>query len=113
MPTDKWMKNAYQVAHANLSGFTFVEEEEQEKAPNYLSAEHRALWKKGSEIYKRDGHCSTCHQADGNGLPAAGFPPLSNTEWVNGNEDRLIQITLHGLIGPISVKGNRIQDLYP
>ena len=59
----------------------------------------------GSKIYEEEGNCMTCHQKDGNGLPNVGFPPLSKSEWVNGSEERLIKITLHGLIGPITVKG--------
>ena len=50
-------------------------------APVHLSAAGKALWNQGAKIYRRDGHCVTCHQADGNGLPAAGFPPLSQTDW--------------------------------
>jgi mono/diheme cytochrome c family protein len=38
-------------------------------------------------------------------LDAAGFPPLSGNEWVQGSEERLIKITLKGLYGPIRVAG--------
>ena len=61
----------------------------------------------------RDGHCTTCHQKDGNGLPAAQFPPLAGSEWVQGSEDRLIRLTLHGLIGPIEVKGVKYPGAVP
>ena len=39
------------------------------------------------------------------GLPAAQFPPIAGTRWAQGNEERLIKLTLNGLIGPIEVKG--------
>jgi mono/diheme cytochrome c family protein len=38
-------------------------------------------------------------------VPGA-FPPLAGSEWVAGSEERLIRIVLHGLQGPIKVKGN-------
>ena len=48
--------------------------------------------------------CVACHQLNGQGLPGA-FPPLVDSEWVTGDEDRLIKVLLHGLQGPIEVKG--------
>jgi mono/diheme cytochrome c family protein len=48
--------------------------------------------------------CATCHQPTGLGLPPA-FPPLAGSEWVAGSEDRIIRIALHGLVGPVKVKG--------
>ena len=32
------------------------------------------LFDLGAEVYRREAHCITCHQADGQGLPAAQFP---------------------------------------
>ncbi len=58
-------------------------------------------------------HCATCHQPDGQGLPAAMFPPLAEAKWVNGNEYRLIKLTLHGLLGPIEVKGKKYPGQVP
>lgn len=48
--------------------------------------------------------CAACHQATGMGM-APIFPPLAGSEWVTGSEDRIIRIVLHGLNGPIKVKG--------
>lgn len=48
--------------------------------------------------------CATCHQVNGLGVPGV-YPPLVESEWVNGSEERLIRIVLHGLKGPVSVKG--------
>jgi len=48
--------------------------------------------------------CTTCHQANGLGVPGS-FPPLAGSEWVNGSEERLIRIVLYGLKGPLKVKG--------
>ena len=45
----------------------------------------------------------TCHQDDGLGLSASQFPPLAGVQWVTGSEDRLIKLTLKGIMGPIKV----------
>lgn len=48
--------------------------------------------------------CVTCHMANGEGMAGA-FPPLAGSEYVNGSADRMIAIIIHGLQGPITVKG--------
>lgn len=48
--------------------------------------------------------CVTCHLPNGAGQPNI-YPPLVGSEWVTGSEERLIRIVLHGLKGPIKVKG--------
>ena len=44
------------------------------------------------------GMCFTCHQPTGLCLPGQ-FPPLAGSDWVLGNKERLIKITMHGLMG--------------
>jgi len=59
---------------------------------------------KGALVYSRI--CAGCHQNDGNGSASLNAPPLAGSEWVNPNDpSRIIRIVLHGLSGPISVKG--------
>ena len=53
-----------------------------------------------------DTACAACHQANGMGQPGV-FPPLAGSEWVAEDEERIIKIVLHGLSGPITVKGNQ------
>ena len=55
----------------------------------------------GEQIYMN--RCMSCHQVDGKGL-AGVFPPLDETEWVNGDKGRLIRIVLQGLTGETTVK---------
>jgi mono/diheme cytochrome c family protein len=55
----------------------------------------------GSDLYQR---CVACHQATGEGVPGA-FPPLAGSEFVTGKPDVPIRILLHGLTGPVKVKG--------
>jgi mono/diheme cytochrome c family protein len=46
--------------------------------------------------------CQLCHQPTGLGLPGA-FPPLAGTEFVAGDDRRLVAIVLKGIQGPIKV----------
>lgn len=48
--------------------------------------------------------CSTCHQATGLGVEGI-YPPLAGSEWVTGDPEHLIRIVVHGLKGPVTVKG--------
>ncbi len=49
--------------------------------------------------------CAACHQANGQGIPAA-FPPLDNSPYVTSdNVERLAAIIVYGLQGPIVVNG--------
>ena len=56
--------------------------------------------------------CAACHQATGLGLPGV-FPPLAGSEWVVGKADTVIAIVLHGVNGPIEVKGQTYQGAMP
>ena len=59
---------------------------------------------KGRMVYTTA--CSGCHQNDGGGSTSVNAPPLAGSEWVLANDpSRLIRIVLHGLAGPIEVKG--------
>lgn len=52
--------------------------------------------------------CAACHGNDGEGIrPVA--PPLHNSHWITGPEQRLILITLYGLQGPVTVLGKVYQ----
>ena len=56
--------------------------------------------------------CAACHQLNGMGLTGA-FPPLVGVDYVTGDEERLINILIHGLQGPIVVKGNTYNGIMP
>ena len=49
-------------------------------------------------------YCAACHQADGSGT-WGGPPPLMDSPWIRGPENRIIRIVLNGLRGPIEIKG--------
>jgi putative membrane-bound dehydrogenase-like protein len=58
----------------------------------------------GQQVYEMA--CLPCHQPEGKGLPGV-YPPLSGSEFVQGDPSRLIRILLHGLTGPITVAGQQ------
>ncbi len=62
----------------------------------------------GAKVYNQ--YCYVCHQADGKGVPGA-FPPLTNTEWVNGNVDTLISIVVKGRQGEMEVNGEKYNSV--
>ena len=68
----------------------------------------------GKEIYMKaapgGGLCFTCHQPNGQGL-AGQFPPLAGSDWVLGNKERLIKISIHGLMGEIEVNGVKYNNV--
>ena len=64
----------------------------------------RKTYEKGAKLFATAGSCTTCHQASGAGIPNI-YPPLNKSEWVTGDAERLIKLTLHGLWGKIKVKG--------
>jgi mono/diheme cytochrome c family protein len=58
------------------------------------------------------GTCAACHQASGQGSPGM-FPPLAGSELVQGDEAKLIRLVLHGLSGPVTVKGQTYNGQMP
>ena len=64
----------------------------------------------GKAVYLK--HCQACHQANGQGVAGA-FPPIVGSEWVTGDATTVIRILLHGLQGPITVKGNPYNGAMP
>lgn len=64
----------------------------------------------GAKLYNT--YCATCHQTNGKG-DGTRFPPLENSEWVKGNKNRLINVVLNGLNGPITVNGVGYNEVMP
>jgi cytochrome c5 len=57
----------------------------------------------GKQLYAQ--MCAACHGAQGQGVGNGVFPPLHGSEWLQGDPNRIAQIMLHGLNGPVTVKG--------
>jgi mono/diheme cytochrome c family protein/glucose/arabinose dehydrogenase len=115
MGLDKYSEPSFKVAQAALTGKILAEEggDLRIRPPKHLTGDDAKLFTQGAEIYSREAHCGTCHQANGKGLSAAGFPPLAGTKWANGNPERLIKLSLKGLFGPIEVAGKTFPGVVP
>jgi mono/diheme cytochrome c family protein len=107
-----WIPRTLETAVAHLNGLSVAEKKE-EDVKSSLTGSDRELFVLGKEIYAREGFCSTCHQPDGGGLSASGFPPLRGTPWVTGSPERLIKLVLKGLLGPINVAGREYPGQVP
>ena len=111
-PMDEWMIHAHETAVAHLNGM-LVKQDKEIAEKSTLKDKELELFKIGKKIYAKEGYCGTCHQADGKGLTASGFPPLAGTKWVTGNEERAIKIVLKGLLGQIDVNGKTYPGQVP
>ena len=58
------------------------------------------------------GTCSTCHQANGQGLEGV-FPPLANSDYIKADPKRVASVILHGLVGPVKVNGKDYNSNMP
>ncbi|MEM9079582.1 MAG: PA14 domain-containing protein [Verrucomicrobiota bacterium] len=57
--------------------------------------------------------CGACHAPNGQGAAGGQFPPLAGSEWVQGDAERMIQVILHGMEGPVTVKGREYNLAMP
>ena len=64
----------------------------------------------GAQLYSMT--CAACHQGNGAGLPSQ-YPPLAPSDFVTGNEQRLIHIVLRGLTGEVEVEGEMFKGEMP
>lgn len=65
---------------------------------------------RGEQLYTS--RCASCHQYNGQGVGGE-FPPLVKTDWVTGDEERLIRVVLGGLSGEITVNGRTYSGAMP
>jgi mono/diheme cytochrome c family protein len=72
-----------------------------------LTADEQRRFAEGRELYATI--CAACHQPTGFGVDGVA-PPLFDSEWVLGSEERLARIVLHGMAGKVTV-GKRTYDL--
>lgn len=65
----------------------------------------KATMERGAKVYKA--YCSTCHQANGQGLSTI-YPPLAKSDWLKNNpKEKVIESVVFGLKGPITVNGKK------
>ena len=64
----------------------------------------------GEKVY--NAVCLACHMRNGTGVPGM-HPPITKSEFVNGDPEKLIQIVLKGLKGKVEVQGNVYDNVMP
>jgi len=74
-----------------------------------LKGGHLASYNRGKHLYSNEAGCFGCHGPDGAGLDGLG-PQLEGSDWVTGDQERLIRILLHGLTGPIKINGKHFES---
>lgn len=113
-PLDEWSQAAAKTAADRLAGVAEKETPDHPEfpAPAHLSAEAKAQYLAGQKVYFREGHCGTCHQANGKGLDPA-FPSLEKSPWVAGDANRLIKLAMYGLMGPLEINGKKYDGQVP
>jgi mono/diheme cytochrome c family protein len=79
-------------------------------APTAFVPADEATLKRGQAVYART--CIACHQPTGMGLPPV-FPPLVESPLVTGDPSLPIKFVLHGLMGPVTVKGMTYNSMMP
>jgi nitrite reductase (NO-forming) len=65
---------------------------------------------RGKKVYLTS--CFACHMATGEGLPNI-FPPLAKSDFLKADTDRAIKAVLKGLSGPITVNGQKYNNMMP
>ena len=70
--------------------------------PRDLTVAETAQYERGRTVYENV--CATCHQSHGGGQDGKA-PTLRGTTYAVGDEDRLVQILMHGLEGPLKIEG--------
>lgn len=64
----------------------------------------------GKKVY--DSVCLACHMRNGTGVPGM-HPPITKSDFVNGDPEKLIGIVLNGLSGEVEVNGDTYNNVMP
>ena len=73
-----------------------------EKPPAASTSAEKPVESLGETVYNQN--CRVCHMPEGQGVARLN-PPLAQTDWVNGDKERLITLILKGMSGTIEVNG--------
>lgn len=82
----------------------------QEEQTHRVAATQMDQIEYGQQVYNQV--CAACHQPDGAGV-ANVFPPLAESDWLEGGADRSIAAIIHGLSGKITVNGKEYNGVMP
>ena len=101
---------------ANFGKSQLAKMEERRSSPN-IKAPHEVKddltpmrAEAGAVLYNK--YCATCHMANGKG-DGSRFPPIAGSDWVTGDQTKLIDVVMNGLTGPIEVNGKPFGGTMP
>jgi len=103
-----WIKTA--IANGTSLAKTAISEDQLADNSNHKIKPE--LFAKGRQKYLN--LCASCHGTAGEGMSRFA-PPLKQSEWVIDDDQKLVMIMLHGMEGPVKVKGKEyaIPDILP
>lgn len=64
----------------------------------------------GAVLYNK--YCAACHMQNGKG-DGSRYPSIAGSEWVTGDQMKLIEVVVNGLQGPIMVNGKPFDGVMP
>jgi len=109
---DEWMDKPFEIAVAHANGVNVAKKKAAALVTD-LKGNDLDLFTEGQKLYAKEGFCNTCHQTNGKGLTASGFPPLAGSIWVTGNQERLIKLVIKGIMGPMELNGVKYAGQVP
>ncbi len=89
---------------------TSIRVAEQSAKPAPVAKTKAERIERGKAVYTAN--CVACHQANGEGIPAA-FPPLAKSDFLNADKIRAIKTVTGGLQGIVKVNGNTFNGVMP
>ncbi|TGM59429.1 nitrite reductase, copper-containing [Leptospira vanthielii] len=81
-----------------------------EVKPKVSAKTPKEILANGERVYKSV--CAACHMKEGQGVVGV-FPPLAKSDYLNADKGRAIQILKKGLSGPITVNGQKYNNVMP
>jgi nitrite reductase (NO-forming) len=109
-PEDKLVYSGKEVDEVYLAEYSERALEAKRAAEDADGDRPEARLSRGKVVYQ--GTCSTCHQAEGQGL-AGVFPLLAKSDFLMADKERSIHAVLAGLSGPITVNGQPFNNVMP
>lgn len=105
------VKHHWDVVDHTKGGSREVQKVKEPELPSFgptrkLNGKEMKIYNLGKAVYHREAHCATCHQPNGEGLGTM-YPPLAKSNWLDGDDERLIKIALKGMWGAIEVNGKK------
>jgi nitrite reductase (NO-forming) len=109
-PEDKTIYSGREVDEVYLADYSPKAVEARKEAPSAAGDSLETRMARGKATFQ--GTCSTCHQAEGQGI-ASVFPPLAKSDFLMADKERSIHVVLTGLTGEVTVNGAKYNNVMP